>query len=91
MDCELFSNFLKECLQVKIWIVSSVQIHCFFKFNCLCLILELQNCYLYNFEHFINYVDFNLLTDKNIFEFSRIVPTDKLDMFINAYEKYKRS
>ena len=44
-----------------------------------------------NFEHFINYVDFSLLTDKDIFEFYKIVPTDKLDMFIYAYEKYKRS
>jgi hypothetical protein len=44
-----------------------------------------------NFEHFINYVDFSLLTDKDIFEFYRILPTDKIDMFIYAYEKYKRS
>ena len=44
-----------------------------------------------NFEHFINHVNFNSLTDKNIFEFSRILTTDQLDMFIYAYEKYKRS
>jgi hypothetical protein len=44
-----------------------------------------------NFEHFINYVDFSLLTDKDIFEFYRILPKDKIDMFIYAYEKYKRS
>jgi hypothetical protein len=44
-----------------------------------------------NFEHFINHVNFNSLTDRNIFEFSRILTTDQLDMFIYAYEKYKRS
>jgi hypothetical protein len=44
-----------------------------------------------NFEFFINSVDFNSLKDKDIFEFSRILPTDQLDMFICAYEKYKRS
>ena len=44
-----------------------------------------------NFERFINHVDFNLLTNRDIFEFSRILTTDQLDMFIYAYEKYKRS
>jgi len=44
-----------------------------------------------NFEFFINRVNFSLLTDKNIFEFSRIVPSDQLDVFTHAYEKYKRS
>jgi hypothetical protein len=44
-----------------------------------------------NFENFINLIDFSSLTYRDIFEFSRIVPTDKLDMFIHVYEKYRRS
>ena len=43
-----------------------------------------------DFEFFINRVDFKLLTSTNVFEYYRELPIYERDLFLHAYNNYKK-